>query len=284
MPNLINTEVDNLDWLGFILFGMGVACLAFGFSAIGSQALPLLDEMILLIMAIISFLLYYLHHQQKGQPFINTEVFQIRTYRLALLSSTSMRLGTSAISFLLALMLQLAYHLSPLQAALILLPYPVGMLITKPFQVSIVSRLGLRRALLYNTMIITLIIASFCFLQPIEHIVLTTINLFLFGFTISLQYSMLQTLNIVNSTQRLLGQMISLANALQQVTSSFSVALSALLLQLFLLRHHHHVFNPQAFHSTFAVIAGIVLMSTYFFLQLKPEDGQEVTGYKSKDR
>ncbi|OGT30212.1 MAG: hypothetical protein A3E87_00535 [Gammaproteobacteria bacterium RIFCSPHIGHO2_12_FULL_35_23] len=282
MPNLVNHEVERLDWLGFLLFGMGVAGVAFAFSIIGSEALPFSNEFIFLLIGVVCFGLYYLHHKRKINPFINTAVFKIRTYRIALICSANIRLGTSALSFLLALMYQLTYHLSAMKTAILLLPYPLGMLVTKVLATAVVNRLGLKQTMLYNTVILAFVIISFCFIQPIDHKLLIVISLFIFGYSISLQYTSLQTLNIIDATPTLLGQMISLAAALQQVMGSVSVAFSALLLQIFLLRHRHVEFSAHAFHSTFIVIAAVILMSYYHIAKLHHDDGQSVTGHKSK--
>lgn len=274
VPNIKQDNVRALDWIGFISFGLGVAGLGFGFAAMGQQVLSAFIEIACVVAGLFFLAVYVVHHRRARHPFINADIFKIATFRVAMIGGFILRMGSNAFSFLVSLMCQLVFDWSPMQTALILLPYPLGLIFSKPFMNKLVQRFNMRGILGYNACFIAFLLLMFACLNPAHELVLLIVLLFVFGMAISLQYSVLQTLNIVNGTPQLLGQMISFSSAMQQIIASFSVAFAAICLEV-CFYFFKQQFTLQAFHITFFIDGFIILLSCFSFFKLKPSDGAD---------
>jgi hypothetical protein len=72
-----------------------------------------------------------------------------------------------------------------------------------------------------------------------------------------------------------LSRATSLGGVLQQLSVSFGVSVSAVLLSL--VSMHTHVLTPARFHEAFLIMAIMPLLAVPGFLVLSPLDGAKVT-------
>ena len=100
----------------------------------------------------------------------------------------------------------------------------------------------------------------------------------LFGFMRSAQFMSSNTLSYADTPAEKLSRATSLGGVLQQLSVSFGVSASALLLGLVKGSRDHLTLGD--FHEVFLLVAIIPLVAAIGFLQLRPEDGTAVSGHR----
>src|SRR4051795_13731549 len=136
---LVNLFVANLregaprpfDLRGFVLTGVGLASLAFGFETIGRGALPWVTVVALLVGGALCLALYVRHARRVDHPIIDLALMRIPTYAMTTIGGFLFRMGLGALPFLMPLMLQVGFGLDPLSSGLITFASAAGALSNK---------------------------------------------------------------------------------------------------------------------------------------------------------
>ena len=100
---------------------------------------------------------------------------------------------------------------------------------------------------------------------------------FAFGLSRSTQFMSSNTLSYSDMPAEQLSRATSLGGVLQQLSVSFGVSVAAMLLGLVTL--DRSPLTPARFHEVFLIMAVIPLLGIPGFLQLRPEDGVQVSGH-----
>src|SRR5260370_4442980 len=120
--DLKETARRPLDRSVFVLTGIGLATLAFGFENVGRGTLPSAGVIGLLAVGVICLTLYVRHARRVSHPIIDLALFSIPTYASASVGGFLFRMGLGALPFLLPLMLQVGVGLSALNSGLFTFP------------------------------------------------------------------------------------------------------------------------------------------------------------------
>ena len=102
--------------LGMVLAGIGFAGLAFGLSVAGSIFLPLAIVAALIGGGAIFFAAYLAPCAAHADPVLDLSLFRIPTFRASVIGGFVFRLGIGALPFLLPLMLQVGFGMTPFQS------------------------------------------------------------------------------------------------------------------------------------------------------------------------
>src|SRR5690606_12023133 len=124
-----------------------------GFEAIGHRSLPPLQLAALIGVGLVCGLLYIWHARRAAHPIIDLSLLRTGTFRISLLGGNPCRFASGAAPFLLAVMLQVGFGLSPLAAGLITFTGAAGSLLMKLVAAPIIQRLGFKRVLTVNAVI-----------------------------------------------------------------------------------------------------------------------------------
>jgi EmrB/QacA subfamily drug resistance transporter len=112
-------EAAHFDILGQILAGIGMAGLIMGLSSFGRGALPPAAAAALTAVGAMAALGYVLHARRATHPLLDVTLLRIPTFATSVVAGSMFRIGIGAMPFLLPLMLQLGFGLSPLRSGLI---------------------------------------------------------------------------------------------------------------------------------------------------------------------
>ncbi len=187
-----------------------------------------------------------------------------------------MRIGISSVMFLLPLLLQIGYGLSPLRSGLLTGLGTLGMLFSKSINKLILHRLGFRKMLCLTSVLTGMTILSFSLIGSIN-IPLIVGLVFINGLVTSLQYTGMNVLYYVDLDLDDMSDATSITGTLQQLSVGLGITVSTLVLQFFVGWNHTLAFNnPLPFLHAFLVMGAIALSSVLIFLKLKPRDGQQV--------
>src|ERR1700761_4517449 len=189
IPNIRAEHRDPFDFIGFILSGAAIAGLAFGLSAMGLEFLPTSAVAAMLCIGTVSAVAYVIHAKRSPAPILDLDLLKLPTFRASIVGGFLFRLGIGALPFLLPLLLQIGFHLSPFQSGLITFTTALGSMFMKAAVVSVLSRFGYRNVLLYNALISSAFLAACAsFVQGMPYAAMIVI-LLSGGFFRSLQFT-----------------------------------------------------------------------------------------------
>lgn len=266
------------DTTGFILFGTGIVMLTVSLDFFNNEKLTNYAPLILIMGGIFLLFLYVLHAKKISYSIIPLSLFSTRTFSIGIAGNIMTRLGTGYIPFLMPLMLQVGFGHPAVTAGLMMAPMAIGSISAKSVVTKILTNYGYKKTLFTITFIIGLIITQFSLQSPNMPIYVLIIPLFLLGAVMSTQFTAMNTLTLADLTESNASSGNSMLAVTQQLAISFGIASSAAILHFFeSLPYGDHIDN---FHYTFITIGLITLSSSFIFLLLQQEDGQNLINKK----
>ena len=277
IDNIREHELPPLDVKGFILSGIGLAGLAFGFTTIGQGLLPMSVVITLLLAGIIGCWFYVRHARNSPAPLIDLRLLKVETFYASVVGGFIFRIGVGATPFLLPLLLQLGFGLTPFQSGLLTFASALGAIAMKTTAAPIIRRYGFKAVLVVNALLTGVFIASTALFTPMTpHMVIFTV-LVISGFFKSLQFTSINSLAYADIEPRAMSRATSFASVAQQLSLSAGVAVGALVLEL---RRH---WRPNAavesgdFAVAFIVIAAISAASALTFMRMPKTAGASLS-------
>ena len=279
IPNIRETESQPFDMRGFILTGLGLAGLVFGFETIGRGMVSSSVMLSVMTAGAICTTLYVFHSRRISYPIVDLKLLKIHTFAASVLGGGLSRMGIGALPFLLAMLLQLVFGFSPFASGMITFTSAVGALTMKFTVGPIVRRLGFRSVLIGNGVISALILMLYALFRPGIPLSFIIATLLAGGFFRSLQFTSLNTLAYADVSQAMMSGASTLSSMAQQLFFSFGVTIAALVLHLSLTYRGANALDASDFSAAFIVIGLISLGSTLFFIPLADHAGAEVSGH-----
>jgi EmrB/QacA subfamily drug resistance transporter len=286
---LVNRFIENireeattpLDVRGFLLAGLGLAAVMFGFETAGRGMVPLWLAASLLAGGTALLLLYVLHARATASPIIDLGLMRIPTFALSILGSGIFRIGIDGLPFLMPLLLQLGFGLTPFQSGLLTFATYAGAMTMKASATPILRAFGFRHVLIANAAICGLFMAGYGLFRPTTPSVVILATLLAGGFFRSLQVTSTNSLVFADVAPALMSRATSFASMAQQLWMTLGVGVSALLLRLV-----HEVRGGGAlaagdFAPVFVLNGCIAAAALLVFLQLAPDGGAELSGHRA---
>nr|WP_216850978.1 MFS transporter [Acidisphaera sp. L21] len=278
IPNVRESAVPPLDWRGFLLSGVGLASLVFGFETIGRDSMPNWAVAATLLGGAACWALYVLHARVCAHPILDLRLLRQQAFAAATFGGGLCRLGFGAIPFLLAMLLQIGFGLTPLAAGLLSFAGAAGALLNKAAIHPIVRWFGFRRVLIGCAVFNGLFLCSYSLFRPTTPHLLILVMLLIGGFFRSLLFTSLNTLGYADIAPPQMGRATSLASTAQQVSLSLGVGFAALLLHISLAWRGGTSLATQDVSPAFLVVGLLSLSSIPWFLRLDRSAGAEVSG------
>lgn len=267
-----------LDALGFVLSGIGLASLVFAFEAVGHGLLSGRWVSVLLVLGLGSMLLYVRHARRVAHPLIDLRLLRVPTFATAIWAGNLFRLGSASQPFLLVLLFQVGFGLSPLVAGLLTLASGLGGLTIKLLAVRIVKRFGFRRTLMGNALAAGSSIALCAIFEAQTPYWVIVLLLFLGGVIRSLQFSTLSALTFSDVPTELTSRASSLVAMSIQLSMSLAVGLAAVLLSAIMNLRGHTQIQASDLSLTMLVCGVLSACSWLLFRRLGRQAGSGLTG------
>jgi MFS family permease len=279
LPDFRAEGAKPLDRIGLILFGAGIALLSYVLEVFGEHTLGVGEILGLLALSLALIVGYGLHARTAANPLLRLGLFRIRTLRAAVLGSFVTRLGAGGMPFLLPLLYQVGLGYSAVQSGLLLVPQFVAAMALKVAIPGILARLGFRRVLMWNTMLLGLVIVLFGTVNGATPVAVIVAQALAFGFFSSLQYTSMNTLTYADVAPTDASMASTIASTMQQMSMSFGVAVASLTTALFIPDRFHS--DPtqmvHGIHEAMLVLGGLTVLSSMIFRGLKKGDGGSVS-------
>jgi len=279
MPEMKGGELKAFDWSGFVLFSLGLMLLSMGLQGFGEHMLSTALSLVMMLSGVASMSAYWLHAARSEAPLFDMALFKIPTYRIGIVGNVFARLGSGATPFLTPMFMQLGLGLSPSVAGLFMVPTVLGAMFTKTMATRLIKRLGYRRVLLSNTLLLGVLIASFASLDRSSSTVHLVALLTLFGMCNSMQFSAMNTLTLGDLDAQTASSGNSLLSVVMQLSMSLGVATSSTFLLLFSATPDTGgaagvaLDMVPAFHATYLALGAMAALAAFIFIQLRPQEG-----------
>ena len=266
-----------------ILSGVAVAGLSFGLSVVGFDIIPWPVVAALLGGGAISFMLYLRHARYVPAPILDFSLLKLPTFRASLLGGFLFRIGVGALPFLLPLLLQVGFHLTPFQSGMITFTATLGALGMKTSAAAILKRFGFRTVLMVNALSSALFIAACAIFSSTMPFAAMIAILLVGGFFRSLQFTAVNAIAYAEVPVEKMSRATSLSAVGQQVSLSAGVAISALTVEIMGRLRGLPAIDASDFPAAFHVVGLITAMSTFVFMRLPRDAGAEMADRTPRD-
>jgi MFS family permease len=200
------------------------------------------------------------------------------TMRASIIGGFLFRLGIGALPFLLPLLMQVGFGLSPLRSGLVTFASAVGAMGMKTLAARIIKTFGFRNIMVINAVISSVFLAACALFTISTPLLLIMILLVVGGFFRSLQFTAINTLAYAEVEPAQMSRATTLVSVNQQLAVSAGVAIGAFSVESTLWFHHTTELIASDFAPGFIVVAIISTISSYFFFQMPADAGHQVSG------
>jgi len=278
VPHVHAERPAPFDFLGFVLSGLGIGGLAFGLSVMGLALLPAGWVAALIGLGAVSAAAYVIHARRTPAPILDLGLFKLETFRASIFGGFMFRLGIGALPFLLPLLLQIGFDLTPFQSGLITFTAALGSIFMKAAVAAILKRFGYRPVLVYNSLISAAFLAACATFLPGMPFAAMIAILLAGGFFRSLQFTAINTIAYAEIEPPLMSRATALVSVAQQLALSTGVALGALVVEITLLLKHSTTMSAADFPPAFLVVGACTAAASLVFIRLPPNAGAELAG------
>jgi EmrB/QacA subfamily drug resistance transporter len=268
-----------LDALGFVLSGFGLAALMLGLATGGRHLMPVEVSVAFAVAGAAALAAYVAHARRTPYPLVRLDLLRIPTFRASVTGGFLFRIGVGAIPFLLPLMLQLGFGLSPLQSGLLTFVSAAGALFMKTMAARILKSFGFRAVLTVNAFVAAAFLAANGLFTPATPHAAIMVILFVGGCFRSLEFTALNAVAFADVSTRDMSHATSLSSVAQQLSLSVGVALGAAVLETVAQAHGDPGVTAGDFWPAFLIVALVSGLSGFVFARLAPSAGAEMSGH-----
>jgi len=210
---------------------------------------------------------YVVHARRHEQPLFRLGLFNEPNFSVGLIGNLVCRIGSSAVPFLLPLLLQVKLGFSPLHAGLVLLPAAVAGTIAKPWIAPLVRRYGYENFLLVNTIMVGAAIVSFALITPAWPIWVGIVQLAVFGVCNSMQFAAMNSVTLKGLNSKDAGSGNSLFSMVQMLALGLGVTIAGSMLSGL---DGVAWARDWSFTLTFVCVGVVTLLSAWVFRRMDP--------------
>jgi MFS family permease len=183
--------------------------------------------------------------------------------------------------FLLPLLLQVGFKLTPFQSGLITFTAALGAMFMKAAVASVLRRFGYRNVLVYNALISSAFLAACAtFVRGMPFAAMVAI-LLSGGFFRSLQFTSINTIAYAEIEPAKMSRATSMVAAAQQLSLSTGVAVGALVVELMVRLRQSTTIGINDFPPAFLFVSLLSASAVLIFARLPLDAGAELSGRKA---
>jgi EmrB/QacA subfamily drug resistance transporter len=267
---------ERFDIFGMVLAGLGIAGVAFGLSVLGLNFLPWWIVVALVFSGVCFIAAYLVHARHTENPALDLTLFRLPTFFASVTGGFIFRLGLGALPFLLPLMLQVGFGMSPFQSGMITFATALGAMGMKWATATILRRFGFRTILTINAVISSAFLAVCAGFTATTPVAVMVGLLLIGGFFRSLQFTSINTIAYAEVEHTRVSKATALVSVAQQLAVSAGVAVGALAVETTVRLKGAGVLEASDFPPAFLVIAAISTLSVFIFMRLPSDAGAEM--------
>jgi MFS family permease len=268
------------DFKGFLLMALALCALTYGLDLLGLRERWALSwGGALIVAALVLGGIVYRHLGRAVNPLVNPAILKVRSFFISSLTGGVVsRAAISATPFLLPLMFQLAYGMSPLQSGSLLIVYMLANLLMKTATTPILASIGIRNALIWSSLVSGVGIALCGFVSPQADLLLNGVILAFAGAGRSMQLTAITMVNFADIAPPQRQPASVLSSLTQQIGMGAGVAVGALLLTFSQTVRSGSVLALPDFRLALLLTGLIGASAALFYQGLARDVGDEISG------
>jgi EmrB/QacA subfamily drug resistance transporter len=274
-------DPERFDLYGLVLAGIGLGGIAFGLSVAGLNLLPWTVVVALIAVGSVAMTLYVIHAKRTASPVLDFTLMRLPTLRASIIGGFLFRLGIGALPFLLPLLMQVGFGLSPFRSGLVTFASAVGAMGMKTLAARIIRTFGFRNIMTVNAVVSSVFLAACALFTAATPLLLIMILLVVGGFFRSLQFTAINTVAYAEVEPAQMSRATTLVSVNQQLAISAGVAVGAFSVESTMALRHVTELSAGLFPPAFLVVSLISAVSAWFFWQMPDDAGHEISGRKA---
>jgi EmrB/QacA subfamily drug resistance transporter len=278
IQNLRELSVPRFDFKGFVLSGVGLLSLISGVSAVGRGIAPFWLVAAMIAIGALSLAAYVRHAGANEDAILDLKLLKIPTFFSGVVGGFVFRIGIGALPFLLPLLLQLGFGLTPFQSGSLTFATAAGALLMKFTAATALRWFGFRSTLIVNGLISGAFLAACALFTPLTPHWVLLITLLAGGFFRSLEFTALNAISYADIDQPRMSRATSFASVSQQMSGAVGVAVAAICVEMIQLGFGDQALEARDLSLAFVLVAIISSLSVFVFVRLKPDAGAAVSG------
>lgn len=219
------------DWLGFVLSGVAVAGFMYGVELFSKADVSYLVSASVVIASLLVLFFNVRYAKRIAAPLIDYSIMRVRTYSITIWVGSVSRIVIGAFPYLVPLLFQEGFGLSPFESGLLFLSTMVGNLSMKSATVWVIRRFRFRSILLVNGFLVALFTFFTALFLPTTPVWIIVVTLFCSGLVRSMQFSSLTTLAFADIAERKMTSANTLYSTIQQMSTGMGIAVGAVALR-----------------------------------------------------
>src|SRR5271166_6405883 len=276
--NLREESVPRFDFKGFVLSGVGLLSLIAGLSLIGRGIAPAWLVVAMVGAGVLSLAAYVRHANDNEDAILDLKLLTIPTFFAGAIGGLIFRVGIGAMPFLLPLLLQIGFGLTPFASGSLTFATAAGALLMK-FSASTALRwFGFRQTLIVNGLISGVFLAACSLFTPSTPHWMIFLVLLIGGFFRSLQFTALNAVGYADIDPPHMSRATSFASVSQQMSGAVGVAVAAICIQIVQFGFGDATLSARDLSSAFILVAIVSSLSILVFIRLDPDAGAAVSG------
>jgi EmrB/QacA subfamily drug resistance transporter len=279
LPEIESHGSKPLDVRGFFLAAIAASGVVFGLSVVSLPALPPIVGLVTLAVGTIAAALYVRHAGRTADPLLDFRLLRNPTFRAAIVGGSVFRIGTGAIPFLLPLLFQVGFGLTPFQSGMLTFTSAIGALSMKFLAPFTLRTGGFRNVLIIAALLSGAFIAANAFFTPYTPPAVIIAVLISAGFLRSLFFTSGNALVFADIDDKDASQATAISAASQQATIAIGVAVGGGMLEATTFLTGEPI-DASSFFAAFIVVGSITALSALFFVGLPKDAGNSVSGHR----
>ncbi len=270
----------DFDIGGMVLSGVALAALMSGLELFSRGVGSGLLAGALVVVGSVSAAFYWLHAQKHLQPVLDFRLMRISTFRFSVLSGSLSRIAVGAMPFLLPMMMQIGFGMSPAQSGLVTFTGSAGALVMRLIAPGILRYLGFRNVLIWIGLIATVLLALTAGFRPSWPMGLIYAVLLTGGFFQALQFIAYNTIAYADVPRAQMSAATSFYTTFQQLSLTSGIAVSAAVLGVSARSHGAVAPELGDFSVAYLVVSAIAIVAPLLGRFLDKSAGMEMSGHR----
>ena len=283
LPRIDAPQPRKLDVTGAILSGIGASGIVFGLSVVSLPALPPIVGIVTVAVGIVAAVAYFFHARRVEHPLLSLDLFRKQTFAASVLGGGLFRLGIGAVPFLLPLMFQVGFGLTPFESGMLTFVSAIGALGMKFATTRLFRAFGFRRSLIAGSLVAAVTVAiNGAFTPDTPHLVIMGL-LLVGGFIRSMFFTGINVLAYAEVSEEDTSRATPIVTVAQQISIALGVALAGGILEV-TTQFHGGGLGLTDFHIAFFIIGGVCAFSALWYVRLPADAGSAISGHASQKR
>ncbi|MGH6760315.1 MAG: MFS transporter [Phyllobacterium sp.] len=278
LPVMETTRGIPLDVIGFILSSLAASGLVFGLSVISLPALPVWVGSLTIMVGLASAVAYVIYARRTAHPLLALDLFRNQAFRAAIVGGSLFRIGVGAVPFLLPLMFQIGFGMTPFQSGMMTFVSAIGAMSVKFGTRHIFKTFGFRNVMAYGSLVAAAFIGVNGLFTPETPYALILGMLLIGGFFRSLFFTGANVLAFAEIADNRASQATPITAVAQQVSIATGIAFAGGILEV-TTRFHGEGLKLADFHIAFFIVAAVSALAFFCFVRLAPDAGREASGH-----